>query len=315
MNCNEIAVILAGFGFGELAKQCGEECARRGMKIQQFALGKGSGKEEVGGVQVEITDFADAQAKDKLAQAVQGAKKSGMVPIVVDVTQVVENANIYNQVGVPFVMKVVGDQDEKRLSGMVNESQNLALIDQEMNKHLAAFDRFFYDWSTAFPGAFSGFSLLGSESQPYSAGNALHALTRSHLSSFGRLLDEDLSDSLITRLRDAGESERAGVPREALMSHYHNDYTFKDGSGSATFEFRQSVDGTRGYASGVADSVQYLAESLKSAVSQGVFSIEDVLRGPVRNRALEEGAKGERDRVGGTTTSSQATNQTSPTRA
>lgn len=69
-----------------------------------------------------------------------------------------DNAELYSRVGVPFVMGTTGG-DREKLYESVEEARIYAVISPQMGKQVVAFLAAMEIMAEQFPGAFSGYSL------------------------------------------------------------------------------------------------------------------------------------------------------------
>ncbi|KAL3752868.1 hypothetical protein ACJRO7_000292 [Eucalyptus globulus] len=171
--------------------------------------------------------------------------------IVVDYTApdvVNSNAELYCNVGVPFVMGTTGG-DRDRLYKTVKDSNVYAIISLEMGKHVVAFLAAMEIMAEQFPGAFSGYSLKE------------FIQVESHQSS--KLDTSGTAKAVICCFEKLGVSfDMDQVGCEIIVS----------------FEFQHNVCGRSIYGEGTVGAVLILAKKIQQKADQHTHNMIDVLR-------------------------------------
>ncbi|KAJ7951257.1 4-hydroxy-tetrahydrodipicolinate reductase 2, chloroplastic-like [Quillaja saponaria] len=190
--------------------------------------------------------------------------------IVVDYTvptAVNDNAELYCNVGVPFVMGTTGG-DRDQLRKTVEDSKAYAVISPQMGKQVVAFLAAMDIMAEQFPGAFSGYSL-----QLMRPGTA-----KAVISCFNKLgVSFDMDQ--IQLIRDPKQQlEMVGVPEEHLSGHAFHVYHLTSPDQTVSFEFQHNVCGRSIYAEGTVDAVLFLAKKVQSKDSKHIYNMIDVLR-------------------------------------
>ncbi|RAL37994.1 hypothetical protein DM860_000688 [Cuscuta australis] len=199
--------------------------------------------------------------------------------IVVDYTvpaAVNDNAELYCNVGVPFVMGTTGG-DRDRLYKTVTDSNNYAVISPQMGKQVVAFLAAMEIMAEKFPDAFSGYKLQVMESHQANKLD-LSGTAKAVISCFQRLgVSFDLNQ--VKQIRDPKlQTEMVGVPEEHLSGHAFHTYNLTSPDGSVSFEFQHNVCGRSIYAEGTVDAVLFLAKKVKAKENKRIYDMIDVLR-------------------------------------
>ncbi|XVE96119.1 hypothetical protein REPUB_Repub02eG0193800 [Reevesia pubescens] len=199
--------------------------------------------------------------------------------IVVDFTvpaSVNDNAKLYCQVGVPFVMGTTGG-DRDQLYKTVEESKVYAVISPQMGKQVVAFLAAMEIMAEQFPGAFSGYSLEVMES--HQAGKLDTSGTAKAVISCFQKLGVSFDMEEIQMVRDPKQQiEMVGVPEEHLSGHAFHLYHLTSPDQTVSFEFQHNVCGRSIYAEGTVDAVLFLAKKVKSKADKRIYNMIDVLR-------------------------------------
>jgi len=263
---NKVLTILAGLP-QQMAMDVAIACKKRGFQIATTGIGLENAPEYVEIPQVGKISIVKASSPEiltKLQQQVDEGRKQGLFPIVADTTQSDSNVKLYNQLKLPFVMQTKGGNSHMKAVADTEAAKTFALITQDMNKRMAAFDAMWQDWSARFPSLFDGWDLSIKSTNPP------QARPKSLLSSMSNFFGRDLRQQEIQQM----DSATAGKP--AVEGSYTNDYTFSNGSGTSSISFRQTFDNEKEYAEGVADSVGFLAQKAQQAIAPRVYNILDV---------------------------------------
>ncbi|KAF7833667.1 4-hydroxy-tetrahydrodipicolinate reductase 2, chloroplastic-like [Senna tora] len=199
--------------------------------------------------------------------------------IVVDYTAppaVNGNAELYCNVGVPFVMGTTGG-DRDLLYKTVKDSNVYAVISPQMGKQVVAFLAAMEIMAEQFPGAFSGYSLQVLESHQASKVDA-SGTAKAVISCFNKLgVSFDMDQ--IQLIRDPKQQvEMVGVPEEHLSGHAFHMYHLTSPDQTVSFEFQHNVCGRSIYAEGTVDAVIFLAKKIESKDNKKIYNMIDVLR-------------------------------------
>lgn len=199
--------------------------------------------------------------------------------IVVDYTvpdAVNSNAELYCNVGVPFVMGTTGG-DRDRLYKTVKDSNLYAVISPQMGKQVVAFLAAMEIMAEQFPGAFSGYSLKVMESHQSSKLDT-SGTAKAVISCFKKLgVSFDMDQ--IQMIRDPEQQmEMVGVPEEYLSGHAFHLYHLSSPDETVSFEFQHNVCGRSIYAEGTVDAVLFLAKKIQQKADQRIYNMIDVLR-------------------------------------
>jgi HD-GYP domain-containing protein (c-di-GMP phosphodiesterase class II) len=263
----KIAVVVNGWP-SQAAHEVAKACAKRGYRVIPFGLATDEIKDQrldvpdVGSLQ--LVKYSDPSAKQQLQQHLQQAQQKEMFTIVVDTTNNPTNVNLYNELKVPFIFESKGGEALNQVVRRTEDAKNFSLITERMNKRLAALDSMWEDWSRRFPGLFDEFDFFFKTSRP-------EETSRSLLGSFSDLINRDFGMDQVQAFRE-GEEKNLGFT-EGMVTR---EYSFKNGTGTSTFTFRQSVNDEKEYADSVADSVAFLAQKSQEIARPQVFSILDV---------------------------------------
>ncbi|XP_056172277.1 4-hydroxy-tetrahydrodipicolinate reductase 1, chloroplastic-like [Syzygium oleosum] len=199
--------------------------------------------------------------------------------IVVDYTvpdAVNSNAELYCNVGVPFVMGTTGG-DRDQLYKTVRDSNLYAVISPQMGKQVVAFLAAMEIMAEQFPGAFSGYSLKVMESHQSSKLDT-SGTAKAVISCFKKLgVSFDMDQ--IQMIRDPQQQmEMVGVPEEYLPGHAFHLYHLASPDETVSFEFQHNVCGRSIYAEGTVDAVLFLAKKIQQKADQHIYNMIDVLR-------------------------------------
>jgi len=210
----------------------------------------------------------------------EAAKQAGKIIIAIDFTHpsaVNKNAEVYTELGLPFVMGTTGG-DREALMKVVKERDTYALIAPNMCKQIVAFQAMMETMASNYPGAFGGYSLKITES--HQSGKADTSGTAKAMVEYLNVLKggELFPVEDITKLRDDDTSKAFGVPEQALKGHAWHTYTLTSSDGSVIFEFKHNVCGRRTYAEGVVDAVLFLANKIDANSDVKLYNMIDVLK-------------------------------------
>ena len=235
---------------------------------------------EVEGVgTVTLVDPSAEGAKDKIKAAVEKARGEFDVVLAVDFTHptaVNANADLFNELKLPFVMGTTGG-DRERLMESTQKAKNPAVIAPNMCKQVVAFQAMMDSMATRFPGSFNGYTLSVTES---------HQKTKADTSGTAKAVVKSLSamvggpafeESQIKKVRGDDESKAFGVPEQFLTGHAWHTYRLESGDKTVAFEFQHNINGRATYAEGVADAVEFLAAKIVAKAKPKIYSMIDVL--------------------------------------
>jgi hypothetical protein len=266
-----INIIVSGFPSPQAA-QVAQACRKRGMNLAKWGMatndlnGDSFEVPEVGKLSMVKLDDKNA-VKSKLKEEVDRSKKDKFLSIVADLSNNPENAQVFNECKIPFVMHSTDGQSRLKAIEATERAKQSAVITEDFNKQFAAFDNVMKHWSRNFPGLFRGFELSGADGKGFS---------KTLLRSFNDLFDKDFGFPEL-----ANQKADSATAMNLVEGHAQQEYTFKNGSGSSSFTFRRSAKPEE-FAEGVADSIEFLAQQLHQSKHPRVFNILDV----VRRRAL-----------------------------
>ena len=200
-------------------------------------------------------------------------------PIVVDFTQpntVNRNADLYCELGIPFVMGTTGG-DREALEKRVIDSGNIAVIAPNMAKQIVAFQSMMQHIAQNFPGAFEGYTLQIKESHQQGKKDTSRT-AKSMIENFDALGIPFTKDQIVM-VRDPIEQLEMGVPNEHIDGHGWHTYTLKSADGNVLFEFTHNVNGRQVYVQGTLDAIRFLDRKLREdPIEKGkVYSMIDVL--------------------------------------
>jgi len=256
-----IRVIVAGFP-GPLATQLTQTCKKRGFGIASFGLARNDiDKQSMEVADVEhlrMIKFSDKLAREQILAEVDESKRKHRFPVIADVSRNPENAKLYNDCNIAFVMQSPDHDTRKNLQ---EHSKQFAVIAEDFNKQAVALDASFREFGRNFPGLFRGFDVIGDGLA------ASRHLTR----AFNDLLDKNRDE------KPVGDSGKKNEELMFVEGKSHQEFQFKDSSGSTTFSFRRSTS-PEDFASGMADAILFLAKQAEASKKPEVFSMVDVLR-------------------------------------
>jgi hypothetical protein len=266
-----IAVIIAGWP-GQQAKNVANACAKRGYHLVPFGFAEANIKETSLSVHevpelkqpLHLARATDTNAQEQLLKAVDEQRKQNRFVVVVDTTlgeTATQNVHMYNQVQVPFVLQIKGTEQHQQAVRETEQARSSALITEQMNRQLSVMDEMWKDWSRHFPGLFDDFDLTFHSSHPRDT-------PRSLLNSFSDLLNRDFGMEQVQQIQD----------KPSMEGHLMREYTFKNGSGSSAFTFRQTVNDEQEFADSAVDAVGFLAQKSHEMARPQVYSMLDVAR-------------------------------------
>lgn len=260
MTPEKVAVIIAGYP-NEQAVEVARQSSSRGYRVSKFGLTTtDQSSVEVPQIgKINLVNTASSDARSRLDQAVRDARREGLFPIVADTTGNDGHVSLYNQLRVPFVFQSSNEDSRSRAIQETEASKTFALISDQMNKRVAAFDEMVRDWSRRFPGLLSGYELKATTD-----GKSQETLSR----SFSDLLNRDIGSDTFSR----AESKKSGTSSGGSI----REYTLQNTGGSGTFSFSHSCNDLKESTEGITDSIGFLARRAQQIARPRVFSILDV---------------------------------------
>lgn len=279
----QLAVIVNGLP-GAMGREVSAACARRSVKIAPFALTGPNMPETIdmgeGIGSVKLMDATKPEAQEALKASVEELKTQGFTVVAIDFTHpsaVNANAEMYNAIGLPFVMGTTGGDREKLFASTV-KSKNHAVIAPNMCKQIVAFQAMFKYMEDTFPGAFTGYDLTVTESHQKSKADT-SGTAKAVVKSLATLNGVEFPEEKIAKIRTDEESQKFGVPAEHLTGHAHHTYRLTSGDKTVEFVFQHNVNGRSTYAEGVADAVLYLGSRCGNKRNKPkVYDMIDVLK-------------------------------------
>jgi hypothetical protein len=263
-----ISVIVCGYPAAN-ALDVAKACCKRGYKLNQLGLAMDDNKSSTIDVpecgKVNLVNVSNAEAKSKLQTAINEAKGQGLFPVVADTTNAEKNVTMYNELQIPFVLQSAGGESHVKAIKDTEASKTFALIAEDMNKSMAAFDAMWGDWAKRFPGLLTDFDFNSKSTAP-------ERTPRSLFSSFSDLFNRNIEQKNVENL-SAADAKKMGM----IEGSSTRTYNFKNGSGTSTFTFSHSTKSPEAYAEGVADAVGFLARKANEMNDRPrVFNILDV---------------------------------------
>jgi hypothetical protein len=266
MDPESVSVIICGWP-EQPATNVAKACKERGYQIAPFGICMDECKQtqmdipDLGSMQ--LVHFSDADAKQKLTEAINNIRHDERFIVLVDTSpQAAEHVQMYNELKVPFVLQSKGGEAHNRAVRDTEAAQATALITETMNKRLSVMDEMWQEWSRRYPGLFGDFDFSFKSTRPQET-------SRSLLNSFSDMINRDLG---VDTVQPFSETESKGFTEGSVT----REYTFKDGSGSSSFSFRQSVNDEKDYAESIADSVGFLAQKTREISRPQIYNILDV---------------------------------------
>ena len=275
----KIRVMVAGLSSqvceGKMARLvAGAIASREDMSLWTTGLSEGSGQTRVsrapaaGYVDVELVPVDQQEAV---------LKSSSGIDLIVDFTlpkSVNRNAEMYCEVGIPFIMGTTGG-DRKALVETVEKSSISAVIATNMAVPVIVFQAMIKFAAKNFAGSFEGFKLVIEESHQATKAD-VSGTAVSLLGSFAAL-GMPLKKEQILIVRDPVVQEvKLGIPKQYLNGHAYHTYTMLSPDGTVCLQFTHNILGRNVYVDGVLKAIRFLAGS--PSPKGKVFSMDDVLR-------------------------------------
>ncbi len=186
------------------------------------------------------------------------------------------NAELYAQVGLPFVMGTTGG-DREQLVETVRKSEICAVIAPNMAFEVVRVQQVVETLAQNAPGLFNGWEF---------------DIVDSHQNGKGRSGTADAFSNLFIALgavsrnrveiRDPEKQRALGIPDEYLKGHAYHWMTLQSPDGVSTIEFRTQVNGRQPYVDGTLMALRFLREQVAAGAKGQVFSMVDVLASQAR---------------------------------
>lgn len=196
--------------------------------------------------------------------------------VIVDFTRpnaVNRQAKLYCALGFPFVMGTTGG-DREDLVRTVKESSVPAVIAPNMAKPIVAFMAMMEFVARSFPGVFSGYNMVVTES--HQAGKKDVSGTAKALIPLFNAMGVCFEPEQIQAQRDpAIQRDVLGVPEQFLDGHGWHTYSLRSSDKTVHLEFTHNVNGREVYALGALAAIRFLHSRRKQAGH--VFSMADVI--------------------------------------
>lgn len=258
---------------GKMAQAFVHELVKDGIASTSFAFG--SDKSE-GQIFTSGTRNFELLRPASRASALNSLKtREGL--IAVDFTKpdaAIGNIEFYCRNGIPFVMGTSGF-DRAKAERMVSESEICAVIAPNMAAPLVVLQSILEEASKKFPGSFSGYSLIITES---------HQKTKVDKSATGlafgkhfEKLGATMADSDFVSIRDPEAQRAMGVPEAALAGHGYHTYELTSADGTSDIGLIHNIRGRSIYARGTIPAIHFLNAMVTKGLRGKVFSMIDVL--------------------------------------
>jgi 4-hydroxy-tetrahydrodipicolinate reductase len=234
---------------------------------------------------IRLIDASKPDAKEKFQQEVKALEDKGFNVLAIDFTHpsaVNGNADLYNEMKLPFVMGTTGGDRDKLMSS-TQAAKNHAVIAPNMCKQIVAFQAMMEFMEKSFPGAFSGYDLSVVESHQKTKADT-SGTAKAVVKSLSALTGTEFPEEKIEKIRGDDKSKAFGVPEEFLTGHAHHTYRLTSGDKSVVFEFKHNVNGRSTYAEGVADAAVFLgSRAANSRNKPKVYNMIDILKSGAMN--------------------------------
>ncbi|MDD5489865.1 MAG: dihydrodipicolinate reductase C-terminal domain-containing protein [Candidatus Moranbacteria bacterium] len=185
------------------------------------------------------------------------------------------NAELYCQLGIPFVMGTTGG-DRERIVELVKQSGISAVVAPNMAAQVVAFQAMMEYAAKTFPGAFEGFALSITES--HQQGKADTSGTAKAVMASLEKLGVTTGDRL-RMVRDPEEQLAMGIPPQFIGGHGWHEYRLASRDGTVALKFVHNVSGRLPYAAGTLKALFFLEKKIAEGSRGEVFSMIDVLKG------------------------------------
>lgn len=200
------------------------------------------------------------------------------VDLIVDFTQpkaVNCNANLYCEVGIPFIMGTTGGERQK-LIDIIKKSDISAVVATNMAPQIVMFQEMIRFAAENFPRALEGSHLWIKESHQKAkkdvSGTAISLLP--HFAKLGiPFAPEDIDCERDPRVQEFD----LGIPQQYLNGHGFHTYIISSSDRKTELRFEHNVLGRNVYVDGALRAIRFLAQ--RKGEKGKVFSMVDVLRG------------------------------------
>ncbi|MBU2488931.1 MAG: dihydrodipicolinate reductase [Proteobacteria bacterium] len=199
--------------------------------------------------------------------------------VVVDYTHpsaVNANAQLYVDLGIPFVMGTTGG-DRQKLAQDVEGSGVAAVIAPNMAREIVGFSAMMEFAATHFPGLFAGYGLTVRES--HQKGKADTSGTARAMVGYFNHMGVEFDPEQIEKTRDPEiQARELGVPPEHLGGHGWHTYSLVSPDETVLFSFTHNVNGREVYARGTVEAARFLAGKIRDGDPPRIYSMIDVLK-------------------------------------
>lgn len=190
-------------------------------------------------------------------------------------TAVNANAELYCDLGLPFVMGTTGGE-RSRLMETANAAGLPAVIAPNMAKQIVGLQAMLSYGAENFPGLFNGYTLEVKES--HQKGKADTSGTAKAIVGYFNAMGTPFSEEKIQMERDPEKQKNEWrVPEAHLSGHAWHTYTLRSEDGTVLFSFTHNVNGREVYQRGTLDAVAFLAKKIADGAEARVYSMIDVL--------------------------------------
>ncbi|KAJ3679871.1 hypothetical protein LUZ60_016149 [Juncus effusus] len=261
---------------GKMGRAVAESALRAGLELVPVSFSKADDPTKT----LEIEDLqVSIHTPDEREEILSAILKIYPDMIIIDYTvpdAVNNNAELYCQLGVPFVIGTTGG-DRNLLYKTVRDSNNYAVISPQMGKQVVAFLAAMEIMADQFPGAFSGYKLEVMESHQATKLDT-SGTAKAVISCFQKLgAVFDMNE--IKMVRDPDEQvNMVGVPPEYLDGHAYHVYNLTSPDETVSFEFQHNVCGRSIYAEGTIDAAIFLNKMVKTKAEKKIYDMIDVLK-------------------------------------
>ena len=273
-NLERQTVLIAGLP-GKVATLVAEGIdSTRDLRVYPFALSS-EGHAKPGAFSVIGTrpiSLVSPVAHEHMVEKVRQLKG-----IVVDFTRpdvANRNAELYTEVGVPFVMGTSGGDREKLLD-TVKRSKVSAVIAPNMATPMVVIQAMLEFAAQTFPGALTGYELSITESHQATKKDVSGTAKawRPILEALGGVMEEDIDS-----IRD--QDEQMDVFRVVnLDAHAYHYIDLISPDGMTKILLSTKIDGRSVYVGGTLQAIRFLRDKIQAGSQGEVFSMIDVLKG------------------------------------
>lgn len=192
-------------------------------------------------------------------------------------TAVNANAELYSNLGLPFVMGTTGGE-RSSLMETATASGLHAVIAPNMAKQIVGLQAMLSYGAENFPGLFRGYTLEVKES--HQKGKADTSGTAKAIVGYFNAMGTPFSEEEIQMERNPEKQKNEWhIPDAHLTGHAWHTYTLRSEDGTVLFSFTHNVNGREVYQKGTLDAVAFLAKKMADGAEARVFSMIDVLKG------------------------------------